>query len=47
MADKFDVTKGPMYDPEDDKELLQSLTGPIADRAFIQKNLEIIFKFCA
>jgi hypothetical protein len=47
MADKFDVTKGPMYDPEDDKDLLQSLSGPVADRAFIKQNLEIIFNFCA
>ena len=36
MSDRFDVTSGSLYDPDDDKELLESLNSPLADKNFIR-----------
>ena len=46
MGDRFDAGKGPFYDPDDDKELLLSLNGPVASREFMKRNLESVFKLC-
>ena len=36
MGDRFDVTLGSQYDPDDSKELLESLNSPLADKNFIR-----------
>jgi hypothetical protein len=46
MGDRFDAGKGPQYDPDDDKELIESLNGPVASREFMKRNLESVFKLC-
>jgi hypothetical protein len=40
------VTAGPHYDPDDDKDLLEKMKGPLADKAYIRSNIESMLKFC-
>lgn len=46
MGDRFDVSRGALYDPDDDKELLESFTSPVASREFMHETLVGMFKFC-